>query len=150
MADRPAVVVAASPGGLRLRPLEAACRACTLGCGGRCDLFRADLAGELHLPPLPGLELHAGDRVLLSLDEAALRRAAVAGYGRALLGLLLGTAAGFGLAEALGLPRDPLTLLGLVAGTYAGLRGSKRAEPVPLVRLESASDAHTSDKGSSD
>lgn len=145
MAERPAVVVAATAIELRLRPLESSCRECTLGCGGRCDLFKADRAGDLSLPPPTDLSLRPGDRVLLHLDEAALRRAAIAGYGRALLGLVLGATAGFGLSEALDLARDPATLIGLVAGTFAGVRGSKRAEPVPSIRLESAPDAHTSD-----
>lgn len=135
MAEREAVVVAVERDGLRLRPAPQACSGCDSGCGGRCDLFRTDLSGELRLPAPRGQSFASGDRVLLSLDDAQLRRAAFAGYGRALAGLVLGAGAGHGLAIATGWPADPLTLAGLVGGTCIALLRSKRVALEPRLRL---------------
>jgi positive regulator of sigma E activity len=149
VAEREAIVVACAAGELHLQPLAGPCSGCSTGCGGRCDLFRADLAGELRLPEPPGLRLRPGDRVLLSLDDDALRRAAFAGYGHALAGLLLGAVAGHGLALAGGWPHDPLTLAGIVAGTWVALRRARRMVPVPRLRLVSAAAGPTSEERSS-
>lgn len=126
MAEREAQVTGLANGQVRLRTDAAACRGCRIGCGGRCNVFRSDAAGEITLPLPAHAQLGIGDRVRLAVDEVALRRAAFAGYGLALLGLLAGAGAGFGLAAISGLPRDPMTLIGLVAGTVWMLRRSKR------------------------
>jgi positive regulator of sigma E activity len=134
VADRDAVVLAVDADAVTLRPDAAACSGCRIGCAGRCNVFRSDAAGEITLPSRDLPQLAAGDRVRLHVDELALRRAAFAGYGLALFGLLAGALAGWSLALLLGLPRDPLTLAGLVAGTVWMLRRSKRHEFRP--RLE--------------
>lgn len=144
MAEREAIVVARTAGELRLKPAAGPCSGCSTGCGGRCDLFRADLAGELQMPEPPGLRLRPGDRVLLSLDDDALRRAAFAGYGRALAGLLLGAGTGHALALVAGWPGDASTLAGIVLGTWLALWRSKRVVPMPRLRLASGAQAPTS------
>lgn len=138
MAERDARVTELAAGQLRLRTDAEACRDCRIGCGGRCNVFRSDEAGELTLPLPAHAHLGIGDRVRLSVDEVALRRAAFAGYGMALLGLLAGAGVGLGLAIMTGLPRDPMTLVGLAAGTVWMLRRSKRHVFQP--RLEKLED----------
>jgi positive regulator of sigma E activity len=137
MAEREAQVMAVTSGQVRLRTDAATCRGCRIGCGGRCNVFRSNEAGEITLPLPEHAHLGVGDHVRLAVDEVALRRAAFTGYGLALLGLLAGAGIGFGLAAISGLPRDPLTLIGLVAGTVWMLQRSKRHELQPhLEKLE--------------
>lgn len=138
MAEREAHVTATGPGEVRLRTDAAVCRGCRIGCGGRCNVFRSDEAGEITLPLPAQTQFEVGDHVRVSMDEVALRRAAFAGYGLALFGLLAGAGAGFGLAAVTGLPRDPLTLIGLAWGTVWMLRRSKRHVFQP--RLEKLAD----------
>jgi hypothetical protein len=79
--------------------------------------------------------VQAGQRLRLCLDDASLRRAAWRGYGLAWLGLLAGAALGFGLGQLWGRYVDALTLVGLVAGTFAAVQSSKRHLPEPRLRL---------------
>lgn len=137
MAERDARVTGIAQDNVRLRPDSAACRGCRIGCGGRCNVLRSDESGEITLPLPAGAHLEVGDQVRLAVDELALRRAAFAGYGLALAGLVLGAGLGFGLSLLTGLPRDPSTLLGLLAGTVWMLRRSKRHDFQPrLEKLE--------------
>ena len=78
----------------------------------------------------------AGERLRLSIDESMLRRAAIALYGRLLAGLLLGAAAGAGLAS---LGRDPiewLVVVGAAAGTLVGLWRSQQVFRALVPRIE--------------
>lgn len=122
-------------GQLRLRLLGTACDGCAGGCAGRCNLFATDDAGEIAVPAPAGLTVAAGQRLRLCLDDATLRRAAWRGYGVAWLGLLAGAGLGFVLGQLWGRHVDALTLLGLVAGTFAAALSSKRHLPEPNVRL---------------
>ena len=138
MAERDARVTSVAGGEVGLQMDAGTCRGCRIGCGGRCNVFRADDAGVITLPLPAGAQLGVGDRVRLAVDELALRRAAFAGYGMALAGLRAGAALGYGVATWAGLPRDPLTLLGLASGTVWMLRRSKRHVFAP--RLEKLGD----------
>lgn len=133
MAERDAVVTGLDVAGVHLRSLGSACTGCETGCGGRCALFQ-DASTELVVPAPEDIRLAAGDRVRVCLDDRQLRRSAYAAYGLALVGLLAGASAGYGLARLAGLAADPLTLVGLVLGTWLAVRHSKRA--VPVLRLE--------------
>lgn len=126
MAEREARIISVVRGQVRLRTDTAACQDCRIGCGGRCNVFRPDEAGEITLPLPAHAQFGTGDRVRIAVDEVALRKAAFAGYGLALMGLLAGALAGFVLALVTGLPRDPTTLVGLASGTVWMLRRSKR------------------------
>jgi hypothetical protein len=131
MAEREVEVTAAGDGQLRLKLLGDRCDGCSGGCAGRCNLFASDDAGEFRLEAPPGVVAHPGERYRLALDDEGLRRAAWHGYGRALLGLLLGAFAGHALGFAWPEARDGLTLLGLLSGTFLAARGSKRHLPAP-------------------
>lgn len=137
VAEREAIVTACGPAGVQFKPLGSACAGCDTGCGGRCALFDVD-GGDLTLPAEAAPAVRVGDRVLLRLDDRSLRRAAHAAYGIALAGLLGGAASGHLLARALGLATDPLTLAGLVAGTWLAVRWSKRRAWQPQVELACA------------
>ena len=133
MAEREVQVVAIGAGELRLRLLGSACEGCAGGCGGRCNLFATDQEGELLIAESNPGAFVAGQRARLQLDDSGLRRAAWRGYGVAWLGLLLGAALGAGLGAMLGRHADLLTLAGLLAGTFAAVRFSKRHLPEPRV-----------------
>lgn len=134
MAERRATVAAVGTDSLRLRLEAGDCEGCRIGCGGRCALFRPGSDGELELSGIPSSGWRVGDRLLLALDEDALRRAAFAGYGRALLGLLLAAGLGFAFARGLNLDPDVPTLLGMLIGLWLALRANRRAELVPELR----------------
>lgn len=131
MAERQVEVVAVHAGELRLRLLGSACDGCAGGCGGRCSLFATDDGGEYRMPAPEATHFLPGQHARLHLDDAGLRLAAWRGYGVAWLGLLLG--AGLGAATGLLWPAqaDLLTLAGLLAGTFAAVRFSKRHLPEP-------------------
>lgn len=136
MALRAARVLEASPGRLRLQPLGLACGDCSSGCGGRCRLFGPDECVTL---PLPAIALTggadtpaAGDVVSLRVDDARLRRLAWLGYGRALLGLVLGAGLGHALGLWLAGPANLHALLGLLLGTSAAVVFSKSPLPAAL------------------
>jgi hypothetical protein len=135
MAERDVEVCGSEAGVLRLRLLGSACEGCAGGCAGRCNLFATNGAGEFALPAPSGLPVHPGQRLRLCLDDAGLRRAAWRGYGVAWLGLLAGAGLGFGLGHLWGRHADALTLLGLLAGTFAAVYSSKRHLPEPSLRL---------------
>lgn len=135
MAERDVEVCGSDAGHLRLRLLGNACEGCAGGCAGRCNLFATNDLGEFSLPAPAGLPVQAGQRLRLCLDDASLRRAAWRGYGLAWLGLLVGAALGFGLGQLWGRYVDVLTLVGLVAGTFAAVQASKRHLPEPRLRL---------------
>lgn len=134
VADRRATVAAVGSGRLRLRLDAGDCDGCRLGCGGRCALFGADAEGEIELPGIPAADWRAGDRLLLTVEEDALRRAAFAGYGRALLGLLLAASLGFALARGLNLDPDIPTLTGMVVGLWLAVKANRRVELTPGLR----------------
>jgi hypothetical protein len=136
MAERQVEVVAVTDGELRLRLLGSACDGCTGGCGGRCSLFATDEDGEFRMASPAAQQFAVGQRAHLRLDDSGLRRAAWRGYGLAWAGLLLGAIAGAGVGLWLGRHEDLLTLAGLLAGTFAAVRFSKRHLPEP--RLEVA------------
>ena len=131
MAEREVEVSAAGAGELRLRLLGSACEGCAGGCGGRCSLFVTDDDGEFRMSPPAGLPIQVGQRFRLQMDDAGLRRAAWRGYGVAWLGLLLGAGLGQWVGLALGRHGDLLTLVGLLAGTFAAVLLSKRHLPGP-------------------
>ena len=133
MAERDAEVLGCADGRVSLRLLGSACEGCVGGCGGRCNLFAGDGQGIVELD-IPGAHHPVGERVRLALDDAALRRAAWRGYGRALLGLLAGAALGHALGRWLGGPADLLALAGLVLGTFLAARLSKPRLPEPRLR----------------
>ena len=94
MVERLAIVRAVHGDRVELEAVGA-CRGCA--CAGACVLSpRARQASFpaawFAHPPRPG------DRVRLSLDDAVLRRAAVALYGSLIAGLTLGALAGAGIA----------------------------------------------------
>lgn len=122
-------------GQLRVRLLGSACDGCSGGCAGRCSLFPTNPSGEFTLPAPAGPALAEGQRLRLCLDDVALRRAAWRGYGVAWLGLMAGAGLGFGVGQLWGRHVDLLTLLGLVAGTFAAALSSKRHLPEPRLRL---------------
>ena len=134
MAEREVRVCSAAHGRIRLRLLGSACSDCAGGCAGRCSLFSADAAGEIEMAAPPGLPVTTGQTLRLWLDDASLRRAAWRGYGLAWLGLLVGAGLGYGLGLLWGHHVDVLTLLGLLGGTFAAVRSSKRHLPEPELR----------------
>jgi len=134
VAERDVEVCGSEAGQLRLRLLGSACDGCSGGCGGRCSLFATNTAGEFEMPAPRDLPVTIGQPLRLCLDDASLRRAAWRGYGLAWLGLLLGAGLGFGAGLLWGRYIDVLTLLGLVAGTFAAVLSSKRHLPEPQLR----------------
>lgn len=123
--ERRCTVVRTGPAAVWLRSTSAACDGCS-GCNGRCGLFGAE--GEEIELPLASIDgnLSPGDSAVLCLESAALRREALLGYGRPLLGLLLGAALGALLAWMLSLDHDVCVAITAALGTLAGLGGSKR------------------------
>ncbi|MDY0022036.1 SoxR reducing system RseC family protein [Arenimonas caeni] len=133
MAEREAVVVSCAGGRLGLRLLGSACDGCVGGCGGRCNLFAGDGQGVVELEVPADARHPPGQRLRVAMDDAALRRAAWRGYGRVLLGLLAGAAAGQALGLWLGRHADALSLAGLVLGTFLVARFSKPRLPGPVL-----------------
>jgi len=134
LAERDVEVCGSSAGQLRLRLLGSACDGCSGGCAGRCSLFATNSDGEFEMPAPRNLPVTIGQPLRLCLDDASLRRAAWRGYGLAWLGLLLGAGLGYGAGLLAGRYTDVLTLLGLVAGTFAAVQSSKRHLPQPQLR----------------
>ncbi len=119
------------------------CRGCG-GCAGRCGLLDA-VDGQhacLQREAFPDLPA-TGERWRLSLDESALRSAAVWGYGVPLAGMLAGGALGCLLGTVFESGINAATLLGAVAGTSLAFRWSKRAAPqaLPIASRWEAADA---------
>ena len=116
MVERIAIVRAVHDDRVELEAIGA-CRGCA--CAGSCVLSpRATrtsfpAAWFAHAP-------HPGERVRLSLDDAALRRAAVALYGGLLIGLTLGALAGAALA-ALASPAHAPNEWVVAAGAGCGM-----------------------------
>lgn len=131
MAERDVEVVAVDAGALRLRLLGSACDGCSGGCGGRCSLFATDEDGEFRIDAPASGHFAVGQLARLQLDDAALRRSAWRGYGLAWLGLVAGAAIGATTGALIGRHEDLLTLAGLLAGTFAAVRFSKRHLPEP-------------------
>ncbi|WP_460457874.1 SoxR reducing system RseC family protein [Arenimonas alkanexedens] len=131
MAEREVEVIAADGQALQLRLLGDQCDGCQGGCAGRCNLFATSAAGGFALQVPAGVQCVPGERFRLALDDEALRRAAWQGYGRALLGLLLGAVLGYALGAAWPAGRDLLTLAGLLSGTFLAVLASKRHLPAP-------------------
>ncbi len=131
MAERAARVADVSGGRATLRLLGDRCADCSAGCGGRCSVFATDDAGGLSIVADSLGPGDVGRDVVLRLDDDALRRAAWSGYGRALVGLLLG--AGAGALLGLGLPalQDVLTLAGLLSGTFIAIAFQNPRTPEP-------------------
>lgn len=136
MAERRAEVLAVADGQLSLRLLGSACEGCVGGCGGRCNLFAGDAEQVLQLAAPAAGDFRVGQPLRLQLDDAALRRAAWRGYGRAWLGLLAGAGLGAAIGAAWGRHGDGLTLLGLLLGTFLAARFSKRQLPEPRIHPE--------------
>jgi len=110
---------------------DSACEGCSSGCGGRCDLFRSDECNQFTL--VCRAQVVPGQLVMLTVGDRQLRTAALHGYGRALLGLLLGAAAGAALAHWLEVAADPLVLIGLVLGVAAALWHPRSRAVNPLL-----------------
>jgi len=143
MAEREVEVSAAGADEIRLRLLGSACDGCAGGCAGRCSLFLTDGDGEFRMTPPQGLRVGIGQRFRLQMDDAGLRRAAWRGYGVAWLGLLLGAGLGQLAGLALGRHGDLLTLVGLLAGTFAAVLLSKRHLPEPRLLPAATADTPT-------
>lgn len=124
-------VAQVSQGRATVRLLGDRCAGCSSGCGGRCNAFAADDAGDLSIEA-PELDVGAvGREVLLQLDDVALRRAAWSGYGRALIGLMVGAVAGAVLGLRFPALQDVLTLAGLLSGTFIAIAFQKPRIPEP-------------------
>lgn len=109
--------------GVKVRALGS-CSGCQ-GCGGRCGLGLG--RGPLTLSAaMLGAQALPGVRLRLRCEARDLRDRAWAGYGLPLLGLLGFAVLGAALANAAGLPRDPVVALSAAAGTLLGLGFSKR------------------------
>lgn len=129
--QRYAKVLSVDTQSVTVRLDDSPCAGCTMGCGGRCNLFRTDQQNQLSL--LSAEPVSVGQRVLLTISEQRLRQAALHGYGRALLGLLLGALLGALLARGLGVASDPLVLLGLTLGIAAALWQSRSRTVNPVL-----------------
>lgn len=148
MAERRVEVVAVDAGELRLRLLGSACEGCSGGCGGRCNLFATDAGGEFRMAAPPSRHFAVGQQARLTLDDSGLRLAAWRGYGLAWLGLMIGAGLGAAIGAMFGQHADLLTLAGLLAGTFAAVRFSKRHLPEP--RLDAAAPDEFSPSSTSD
>lgn len=133
MAEREAEIRGRRGDELALSLLGSACEGCAGGCRGRCNLFASGDDGVFHVVVEDAADFLPGQRLRLSIDDEALRRAAWRGYGVALAGLLLGAVAGHGLGRLLGGPADVFALVGLVLGTFLAARFSKPTLPEPRV-----------------
>lgn len=143
MAERRASIVVLGPPIWRLRLLDARCSSCALGCGGRCNAFASDGDGELELSlssESAPVGLRVGDAVILTLDDALLRRGAWMGYGRVWFGLVLGSALGFGIGRWFGINADVTTLAGLVLGTSVAVIVSKHGSTGPRLVISNNND----------
>lgn len=129
--QRRARVLSVGAQAVTVRLEDGACVGCSSGCGGRCDLFRSDQRQQLTV--LCCAQVLPGQQVMLTVGDRQLRNAALHGYGRALLGLLLGAAAGAGLARWLGLAADPLVLVGLLLGVAAAVWHTRSLAVNPLL-----------------
>lgn len=138
MAERRAQVLSVSGDELRLRLLGSACEGCVGGCGGRCNLFAGDGDQVFRLVTPTAGDYAQGQQLRLQLDEADLRRAAWRGYGAAWLGLVVGAGLGAAIGAASGRHADVATLCGLLLGTFAAVRFSKRHLPEPRLAAEGA------------
>lgn len=135
MLQREARIMAISSDTVQVHLLGSACSGCSDGCGGRCNLLAPADNAVITLPRAAEMRLVPGDRVTLNFSDRALRNAAYAGYGRALLAMLTGAAFGELLASALHMPADPLVLTGLLLGVLLATRrtGDARVNPVLTV-----------------
>ncbi|MFT3806583.1 SoxR reducing system RseC family protein [Arenimonas sp.] len=131
MAERAARIADVAAGRASLHLLGERCAGCSAGCGGRCNVFAADEAGYLSMPSQWLSPADVGRDVVLRLDDDALRRAAWSGYGRALLGLLCGASVGALLGTGFPVAQDPLTLAGLLAGTFVAVTFQNPRLPEP-------------------
>lgn len=109
-------VLSSEPGQVRVRVPTAACEGCAGGCAGRCSPL-ADERGACWSLDTPDT-FQPGQAVRIRVGEGALGQAAWRGYGLALLGMVVGAAAGHALGRLAGWPADPLALAGLLAGTF--------------------------------
>ena len=136
MVERFAIVRAVHGDRVELEPVGA-CRGCA--CAGACVLSpgasRASFpAAWFAHPP------HPGERVRLSLDDAVLRRAAIALYGRLLAGLMLGALAGAGiaaLASSTAAPNEWVVAAGAGCGILLAWWRSQRSSHAPAPLIES-------------
>ncbi len=126
MAERHARVSAIDNGQLRLQLLDQQCSNCTIGCGGRCNVF-VDPAATIDVPAPVGQAISIGQSVKILIDDSALASAALAGYGYALLGLLIGATIGYLLESSMQWP-NLSTLIGAGLGTFVAITFSKRRE----------------------
>lgn len=129
MAERQAIIETIENGQIKLRLTSKQCSDCTLGCGGRCNVFAGDdsprFSSALLDHPIIDQSSMIGRQVRLVIDDQALMRNAFLGYGVALLGLVLGAGIGY----ALGVWRDSqnfFTLIGACVGTFLAITLSKR------------------------
>jgi hypothetical protein len=143
VAERRAQLLALGPPIWRLRLLDSHCEGCTLGCGGRCNAFAADHDNEVVLSLASDSApagARIGDAVILSIDDALLRRGAWAGYGRVWLGLLVGSALGFAAGHLLAIESDLPTLAGLLLGTSLAIWRSKHHVARPRLAISTDND----------
>lgn len=138
MAERRAQVLTVADGELQLRLLGSACDGCVGGCGGRCNLFSGDADQVFRLATPSARDYCPGQQLRLQLDDATLRLAAWRGYGIAWLGLVAGAGLGASIGAAWGRHADLLTLCGLLLGTFAAVRFSKRHLPGPRLAADGA------------
>jgi len=119
---------------------QAHCRGCSAntGCGHYLLDNLRDKAGlrrnntlTLPLPVYLVGNVHAGDTLILAMQEARLMQLAILLYGLPLLAMLVGTFSGGLLAKAFG-GGDSWSILGAVLGLMGGLVRTRRmALPVP-------------------
>ena len=129
--QRYAQVLSVSEQSVTVRLEDGPCTGCATGCGGRCDLFRSNHQKQLTLAT--GVAVVPGQQVVLIVSDEQLRRAALQGYGRSLLGMLCGAAAGAAMARWLGIAPDPLVLIGLLSGVAASLWFTRLLAVNPLL-----------------
>lgn len=130
--ERLAVVCGIDASRIELEPYGA-CTGCA--CSGRCAFGGG--AVRLALPPQafpapPTL----GDTVRLAVEPAALRRLAFALHGRLLAGLLLGAAAGAGVASLAADPIEWFVAAGAALGMLIALQQSRQALLALVPRIE--------------
>ena len=130
MIVRRAIVRTVDAGRVRLEPLGP-CEGCA--CSGRCA-FGAGAAATIELPLACFARVPAaGETLSLGIDEAALRAVALRTYGRLLAGLVLGAAAGAGLASSGAGPIEWLVAAGAAGGTLLALWRSQQAFALPRI-----------------
>lgn len=130
--ERRAIVRGAAGECVELEPVGA-CDGCA--CSGRCAFGGG--ARRLAMPRAAFVRAPAvGDVVRLAVEPDVLRRLTLALHGRMLAGLVLGAAAGGGLASLLHGPIDGYVAAGAGLGTLVALLRSQQSFRALVPRIE--------------